>query len=78
MVAKVWLPMSLVSYAFYLLHPALLTLKLASQPSQSYTSYYLFILEYVGVVLLAFLSAVVINVCVETPFGKLQRKYMWK
>ncbi|GMH90313.1 hypothetical protein TrST_g1357 [Triparma strigata] len=78
MEAKVWLPMSLVSYAFYLLHPALLTLKLASQPSQSYTSYYLFILEYVGVVLLAFLSAVVINVCVETPFGKLQRKYMWK
>ncbi|GMH55046.1 hypothetical protein TL16_g01805 [Triparma laevis f. inornata] len=78
MECKVWLPISLVSYAMYLIHPALLTLKLASQPSQTYISYYLYILEYVGVVLLAFMAAVVISVCVEQPFGKLQRKYVWK
>ena len=76
--AKVWLPISLVSYAMYLVHPAILTLKMASQPSQSYISYYLYILEYLGVGLLAFSVAVVISVSVEQPFGKLQKKYMWK
>ena len=78
MESKCWLPMSLVSYSIYLMHPAFLTLNLVERPFMSYLTYYIYILTFLGILFIAFLGAVVLNALVEVPFGQLQKKYMWK
>jgi len=78
MESKCWLPMSLVSYSIYLMHPAFLTLNLVERPFMSYLTYYIYILTFLGILFIAFLAAVLLNAFVEVPFGQLQKKYMWR
>ena len=78
MESKVWLPMSLVSYSIYLMHPTFLTLNLVEHPTMIYLTYYIYILTFLGILFIAFLGAIILNACVEVPFGVLQKKFMWK
>jgi len=78
MESKAWLPVSLTSYPMYLIHPAILTFLVTTAPSMLVFSTYQYVINYLGVVAVTFMAAVVISCIVEAPAGYLQKTYMWK
>jgi len=75
--SKAWLPLSLTSYCFYLVHPAILTLSLESESSMTTFNGMLWMFRFAGFVVVAFAAAALFHTGVEVPFGKLQKRYFW-
>jgi peptidoglycan/LPS O-acetylase OafA/YrhL len=75
---KCWLPLSLTSYAFYMIHPVVLTVAANNMRRMYEWTPVLYMLNLFGEAVVAFGAAIILTAGIDMSFGGIQKRYVWK
>jgi peptidoglycan/LPS O-acetylase OafA/YrhL len=76
--APIWAPISFLTYTAYLTHYTVLTYYMSVVTERVYFTGFTFTLQFIGLSVFSFVSALVLSLMIEKPFMKIQREYLEK
>jgi peptidoglycan/LPS O-acetylase OafA/YrhL len=76
--APIWAPISFLTYTAYLTHYTVLTYYMSVVTERVYFTGFTFTLQFIGLSVFSFVTALVLSLMIEKPFMKIQREYLEK